>query len=132
MKIAPEDQLKITFTTPWGTFCYTIMSFGLCNAPGTFQCLMNKVFDPFLGLFLRGFIDNFGVYSDRVSHLAKLKLIFQRLDSSGVTLSPEKTTIGFSKGKMARHIVSKDGVATDPEKLDRISKLPFPTMKKAL
>jgi len=52
VKIAPEDQLKTIFTTPWGTFCYTIMPFGLCNAPGTFQHLMNKVFDPFLGLFL--------------------------------------------------------------------------------
>jgi len=91
---------------------------------------MNKVFDPFLGLFLRVFIDDFGVY--RASHLAKLELVFQRLDSSGMTLSPEKTTIGFSKGKMVGHIVSKDGVATNLEKLDRISKLPFPTTKKAL
>jgi hypothetical protein len=93
---------------------------------------MNKVFDPFLGLFLRVFIDDFGVYNDRASHLAKLELVFQRLDSSGVTLSLEKTIIGFSKGKMVGHIVSKDGVATDPEKLDRISKLPFPTTKKTL
>jgi hypothetical protein len=93
---------------------------------------MNKVFDPFLGIFLRVFIDDFGVYSDRTFHLAKLELVFQRLDNSGVTLSPEKITICFSEGKMIRHIVSKDGVATDPEKFDRISKLPFPTMKKAL
>ncbi len=47
-------------------------------------------------------------------------------------MNPEKTTIGFSEGKMVGHIMSKNGVATDPEKLDRISKLPFPTMKKAL
>jgi hypothetical protein len=86
VKIAPEDQLKTTFTTPWGTFCYTIMPFGLCNASGTFQHLMNKVFDPFLGLFLRVFIDDFGVYNNRASHLAKLELVFQRLDASGVTL----------------------------------------------
>jgi len=92
---------------------------------------MNKVFDPFLGLFLWVFIDDFGIYSDRAFHLAKLELIFQRLDSSRVTLSPEKTRIGFSKGKMVGHIVSKDGVATNLEKLDRISKLPFPTTKKA-
>jgi hypothetical protein len=93
---------------------------------------MNKVFDPFLGLFLQVFIDDFGVYSDRAFHLAKLELVFQRLDSSGMTLSLEKTTIGFSEGKMVGHIVSKDGVATNPEKLDRISKLPFPTTKKTL
>jgi hypothetical protein len=54
------------------------------------------------------------------------------LDGSRVTLSPKKTTIGFSEGKMVGHIVSKNGVATDPENLDRISKLPFPTTKKAL
>jgi hypothetical protein len=132
MKIALEDQLKTTSTTPWGTFCYTVMPFSLCNAPGTFQCLMNKVFDPFLGLFLWVFIDDFGVYSDRASHLAKLELIVQRLDSSGVILSTKKITIGFSEGKMVGHIVSKDGVAIDLEKLDRISKLPFPTMKKTL
>jgi hypothetical protein len=132
VKIALEDQLKTTFTTPWGTFCYTVMPFGLCNALGTFQHLMNKVFDPFLGLFLWVFNGDFGVYSDRASHLAKLELVFQRLNSSRVTLSLEKTTIGFSKGKMVGHIVSKDGVAIDPEKLDRISNLPFPTMKKAL
>jgi hypothetical protein len=97
VKIALEDQLKTTFTTPWGTFCYTIMPFGFYNAPGTFQCLMNKVFEPFLGVFLQVFIDDFGVYSDKASHLAKLELVFQRLDGSIVTLSPEKTTIGFFK-----------------------------------
>jgi hypothetical protein len=103
VKIAPEDQLKTTFTIAWGTFCYTIMPFGLCNALGTFQRLMNKVFDPFFGLFLRVFIDDFGVYSDRASHLAKLELVFQRLDSSGMTLNPKKTTIGFLVWKMVGH-----------------------------
>jgi len=49
-----------------------------------------------------------------------------------VTLSPEKTTIGFLEGKMVRHIVSNNGVAIDLEKLDKISKLPFPTTRKAL
>jgi hypothetical protein len=132
VKIIPEDQLKTTFTTPWGTFCYIVMPFGLCNALGTFQRLMNKVFDPFLGLFLRVFIDNFGVYSDKTSHLAKLELIFQRLDNLGMILNPEKTTISFSEGKMVGHSMSKDGVATYPEKLDRISNLPFPTTKKTL
>jgi hypothetical protein len=132
VKIALKDQLKTTFTTPWGTFYYIVMPFGLCSALGTLQRLMNKVFDPFLGLFLQVFINDFGVYSDRASHLAKLELVFQCLDSSRVTLNPEKTTIGFSKGKMVGHIVLKDGVATDLEKFDRISNLPFPTIKKAL
>jgi hypothetical protein len=52
MKIVLEGQLKTTFTTPWGTFCHTVMPFGLCNASGSFQHFINKVFEPFLGLFL--------------------------------------------------------------------------------
>jgi hypothetical protein len=91
---------------------------------------MNKVFEPFLSLFLQVFIDDFGVYNDRASHLTKLELVFQRLDSSGVTLNLEKTAIIFSEGKMLGHIMSKDGVTKDPKKLDRILKLPFPTTKK--
>jgi hypothetical protein len=54
------------------------------------------------------------------------------LNGSIVTLSLQKTTIDFSKRNMVKHIVSKDGVAIDFEKLDEIFKLPFPTTKKAL
>jgi hypothetical protein len=75
VEIISDDQLKTTFITPWRTFCYTVMFFGLCNAPGTFQYFMNKVFEPFLDLFLWVFIDDFGVYNDRVSHLTKLELV---------------------------------------------------------
>jgi hypothetical protein len=49
-----------------------------------------------------------------------------------VTLSLEKTVIGFSKGKMVGHIVSKNVVTRHLKKFDRISKLPFPITKKAL
>jgi len=49
-----------------------------------------------------------------------------------MTLNPEKTTIGFLEGKMVGHIVSKNGVAIDPEKFDKISKFLFPTTRKAL
>jgi hypothetical protein len=48
-----------------------------------------------------------------------------------MTLSPKKTIIGFLERNMVRHIVSKNVIAIDPEKLDRISKLPIPTTKKA-
>jgi len=49
-----------------------------------------------------------------------------------LTLSHEKNTIGFLERKIVKHIVSKNGVATYHEKLDRISKLTFPTTKKTI
>ncbi|RDX82611.1 hypothetical protein CR513_36583, partial [Mucuna pruriens] len=46
--IAPEDQHKTTFTCPFGTFVYTCMPFGLCNAPSTFQQCMTNIFSDLL------------------------------------------------------------------------------------
>ncbi|RDY03518.1 Retrovirus-related Pol polyprotein from transposon 17.6, partial [Mucuna pruriens] len=46
--IAPEDQHKTTFTCPFGTFAYTRMTFGLCNAPSTFQRCMTSIFSNLL------------------------------------------------------------------------------------
>ena len=44
ISIAPEDQEKTTFTCPYGTFAFKRMSFGLCNAPATFQRCMMSIF----------------------------------------------------------------------------------------
>ena len=82
MKIVHDDQLKITFTSPWGIFSYEVMSFEICKARATFQRLMNKIFEPYLGHIVRGFIDDFGIYGDRTLHLKKLKNIFNRLDET--------------------------------------------------
>ncbi|RDX85034.1 hypothetical protein CR513_33833, partial [Mucuna pruriens] len=46
--IAPKDQHKTTFTCPFGTFSYTHMSFGICNASSTFQCCMTSMFSNLL------------------------------------------------------------------------------------
>jgi hypothetical protein len=108
------------------------MFFGLCNVLKTFPCLMNKVFELFLGLFLQVFIDDFIVYNDRTFHLAKVRLVFQCLDRSKVILRPKKTIIDFSKRKMVEHIVSMDGVAINLEKFYKISKFPFSTILKSL
>lgn len=56
------------------------MPFGLFNAPATFQRLMNKVLEPYLGHFVQVFMDDFGIYGDRASHLEKLEKVFERLD----------------------------------------------------
>ena len=44
ISITPEDQEKSTFTFPFGTFAFKRMSFGMCNAPATFQRCMMSIF----------------------------------------------------------------------------------------
>ncbi|MGI4673531.1 reverse transcriptase family protein [Klebsiella pneumoniae] len=58
------DQHKTTFTCPYGTFAFRRMSFGLCNAPPTFQRCMMAIFSDMVGEFLEVFMDDFSVFGD--------------------------------------------------------------------
>ncbi|GKB49192.1 putative nucleotidyltransferase, ribonuclease H [Tanacetum coccineum] len=60
--IASEDQEKTTFTCPYGTFAYRRMSFGLCNAPATFQRCMTAIFHNMMEDFMEVFMDDFSVF----------------------------------------------------------------------
>ena len=63
LKIRATDIPKIAFTMRYGVYEYTVMSFGLTNAPAYFMYLMNKVFMEFLNKFLVVFIDDILVFS---------------------------------------------------------------------
>ena len=59
--IHPDDQEKTIFTCPYGTFSYRQMSFGLCNAPETFQRCMMSIYADFLDEIMEVFMDDFSV-----------------------------------------------------------------------
>ena len=59
--IAPEDQEKMTFTCPYGTFAFRRMPFELCNAPGTFQHYMMAIFSYMVEKTIEVFVENFSV-----------------------------------------------------------------------
>ena len=64
ISIAPEDQEKTTFTCPYGTFAFRRMSFGLCNAPSTFQRCMMSIFSDTVEDTIEVFMDDFSVVGD--------------------------------------------------------------------
>ena len=63
LKIRATDIPKTAFTTRYGLYEYTVMSFGLTNAPAYFMNLMNKIFMNFLDKFVVVFIDDILIYS---------------------------------------------------------------------
>jgi hypothetical protein len=80
MKIRPSDITKTAFTTWYGLYEYTVMSFGLTNAPAYFMYLMNKIFMEYLDKFVVVFIDDTLIYSkNEEEHEENLRLVLQKL-----------------------------------------------------
>jgi hypothetical protein len=76
LRIRPSDIAKTAFTTRYGLYEYTLISFGLTNAPAYFMYLMNKVFMEYLDKFVVVFIDDILVYSrDEEEHEEHLRLV---------------------------------------------------------
>ena len=79
IKIALEDQEKTTFTYPFGTFAFRKMPFELCNAPGTFQRCMMRIFSDMIEHILEIFMDNFSVFRDSYEGcLENLRRVLER------------------------------------------------------
>ena len=80
IKIQKEDVPKTAFTTCYGLYEYTVMSFGLTNAPATFMRLMNSVFMEYLDKFVVVYIDDILVYSkSEEEHAEHLRLVLSKL-----------------------------------------------------
>jgi hypothetical protein len=80
MKIRPSDIPKTAFSTRYGLYEFTVMSFGLTNAPAYFMNLMNKVFMEYFDKFVVVFIDDILIYSGNESdHEQHLRLVLQKL-----------------------------------------------------
>ena len=119
--IQEEDRHKTTFTTPWGTFEYLRMPFGLLNVVASFRRAMDYAFKELIGKIIEIYQDDLTVFSkERSSHVSHLKKVFERCRKYGISLNPTKSVLGIDEGKLLGHIISKDGVKIDPEKLEDI------------
>ena len=131
--VKQEDRHKTTFTSPWETFEYIRMPFGLLNAGATFQRAMDYAFNELIGKIIEIYQDDLTVFSkERSDHVSHLRKVFERCRKFGISLNPAKSTLGVDKGKLLGHIISKDGVKIDPERVEAIKKVFLPHNKKSL
>ncbi|KAL5489380.1 hypothetical protein EMCRGX_G018469 [Ephydatia muelleri] len=91
VEVAEEDKEKTAFSTPFGLFLFRIMPFGLCNAPSTFQHLMERVLAGLHWSTCLVYIDDIILFSRTVQeHFQNLTEVFQRLKQAGLKLKPRK------------------------------------------
>ncbi|RDX82596.1 Retrovirus-related Pol polyprotein from transposon 17.6, partial [Mucuna pruriens] len=125
--IAPKDKHKTTFTCPFGTFAYSCMSFGLCNAPSTFQRCMISIFSDLLQDCMEVLMDDFTVYADSFDVcLENLSKVLARCIDTNLVLNFEKCHFMVTEGIVLGHLVSNRGIEVDKLKIDIITSLPNP------
>ena len=133
VKVFPKDQEKTTFTTPWGTFMYTKMSFGLMNDGATFQRAMEIACADESDKFVVIYMDDITVYSMFVKdHIRHLERVFIKCRKYGISLNPRKSNFSPEEGKLLRHIISKEGIMIDLDRVSGILKVEEPRSKKEI
>ena len=109
------------------------MPFGLCNALALFQKLMQTIFCEELLQVLLVYLDDIIVYSSSiVDHLRRLERVFQKLREHGLKLEAAKCQFFQRRVKYPAHVVSSEGVATDPAKMEAVPRWPIPKTLKDL
>ena len=131
IKMAPEDREKTSFITPWGTFCYKVMPFGLINAGATYQRGMTTLFHDMMHKEIEVYVDDMIVKSStEEEHVEYLLKTFQRLRKYQLRLNPNKCTFGVRSGKFLGFVVSQKGIEVDPDKVKAIREMPVPQTEK--
>jgi hypothetical protein len=125
------DREKTTFTTPWGTFMYEKMPFGIMIVGETFQRAMDIAFVDEKDKFIMIYLDDIIVFLDSDDqHLEHLRKVFQKCRKFGISLNLKKSNFGMQEGKLLGHIISKEGIKIEPNKVEGIPKIDTPRGKK--
>ncbi|CAN6231634.1 unnamed protein product [Urochloa humidicola] len=101
--MAIEDEVHTSFITPFGTYCYVRMPFGLRNVSATFAKLVQIVFEDQIGRNVEAYVDDIVVKSMKERDLWET---FSSLRRTGMRLNPEKCTFGVRSGKLLGYPVS--------------------------
>ena len=115
VEVAEKDRAKTAFCMTEGLFEFKVMPFGLCNAPATFQRLMDLVLAGLQWEHCLVYLDDVIVFGRNFpEHLKNLQMVFERLRQAGLKLKPSKCAFFQREVRYLGHVVSKEGIATDP------------------
>jgi hypothetical protein len=118
LKIRESDIPKTAFHTRYGLYEYTVMSFGLTNAPTYFMYLMNKVFMKYLDKFVVVFIDDILIFSKtEEEHEKHLRMVLEKLRSNQLYTKFSKCEFWLTEVAFLGHVISTTGILVDQSKV---------------
>ncbi|UYV80576.1 K02A2.6-like, partial [Cordylochernes scorpioides] len=123
----PTDREKTAFITPDGLFEFKVMPFGLCNAPRTFERMMDNLLKGLRWTICLCYLDDVFIFADNFpDHLRRLEVVLNCFKRAGLKLNPGKCYFGASNIKILGHQVDKDGIRPDDDKIKAVSQFPIP------
>ena len=126
--IEEKDKPKTAFVTRRGLFQFKVMPFGLTCAPATFERLMETVLAGLQWDKCLVYLDDIIVIGNSFENmLENLEKVFDRLQRAGLKLKAKKCNLFATKVSYLGHIISCEGIATDPEKIKAVAEWPIPT-----
>jgi hypothetical protein len=131
ISVHPDEREKTSFTTPWGTFMYAKIPFGLMNVGATFQRAMDIAFVGEKDKFVLIYLDDLTVFShSHKEHFQHLRKTFLKCRRYGLSLNPNNSQFALKEGKLLGHIVTIEGVKIDPARVESIQNISIPRSKK--
>ena len=135
--VKPEHRPKTAFVTARGLFEFVVMPFGLCNAPATFQRLMDTVIRPEYRSFIETYVDDVMTHSKTFDdHLIHIETLLQSLREHKLVVKLTKCKFAQKEVKFLGHILTHNQMRPNPEAVETIMKwerpAPGSNKKKAL
>ena len=128
MPLRRQDKEKTAFSTPEGHYQFTVLPFGVCNGPSSFQRLMAVALSGLQWKTCLIYIDDIIVFGRTFGeHLARLEEVFERLEQAQLRLKPSKCFLFRKEVEFLGHLVTPLGVQTDPAKVAKVVDWPRPT-----
>src|SRR3954463_751465 len=127
IRVKEDDIQKTAFRTRYGHYEYSVMPFGVTNAPGVFMEYMNRIFHPYLDKFVVVFIDDILIYSkNEEEHAEHLRTVLELLKEKQLFAKLSKCEFWLEEVSFLGHVISKNGIAVDPTKIEAVSQWEAP------
>ena len=131
VKVSEKDRHKTAFLTRFGLFEHVRMGFGLCNAPSTFQRIIQLVLRGLTWKTVLAYLDDVVILGNSfLEHIQNLKETLLRFRQYNLKLKPKKCVLFQKEVKFLGKIVNAEGVKTNPESIQKILDWPVPKSKK--
>lgn len=131
--VEERDIPKTAFLSTEGLFEWTVMPFGLCNAPATYQRMMQDILGSLIWTECLVYLDDVLVFGRTFDeHQERLHRVVHRLFDAGLLLKAKKCMFGARSTTFLGHVVSSEGIGPDPKKVEKIKNFPIPRNPKEL